>query len=342
MSPPSTAARWLATCALLCAAMVVVGGITRLTGSGLSITEWRPITGVLPPLSHDAWERAFALYRESPQFRLVNAHFELADFQRIYRWEWTHRALGRVVGLTYLLPLLWLGLRRTLPRWLLARGAVLALLVGVQGLIGWLMVASGLRDEPAVSHLRLAAHLCTALFTFALTLFTWLEVRDGRRHAGARSAAPVWAFLALLAVQITWGAFVAGLRGGLVHNTWPLMKGALVPQGVFFGAPLLHDPAGVQLVHRWLAFVVVAGALALAWQLRARAEARVAARLVVLATAGQLGLGIVTLVHFHAAPVLLGTLHQFGAVVVLASAVALLHRAAERRDGTESARKEPA
>lgn len=323
--------RWLVSCVALCAAMVVVGGVTRLTGSGLSITEWRPVTGAIPPISHDDWEALFALYRESPQFRLMNAHFELQDFQRIFWWEWFHRLLGRVVGLVYLLPLIVLWRLRALPPWLAKRGAALVLLVGFQGLLGWLMVASGLRDQPAVSHLRLAAHLSTALVTFGVTLYTLLEVQAGRRAPRSRA---LWAFLALLTVQIVWGAFVAGLRAGLLFNTWPTMNGFWLPEAVLpTGAlrELVSEPSTVQFVHRWFAVVVLAAGGFVGWRLTRSPETKVAGLALAAAVSLQFALGVVTILWFLQAPVLLGALHQSGAVALLAAAIFALHRSGAAR-----------
>lgn len=321
---------WLWLCAALCAAMVLVGGVTRLTGSGLSITEWKVVTGVVPPTTQADWEDLFARYRQSPQYVLENTHFGLDDFQRIFWWEWAHRLLGRVVGLTYLLPFLFFWRRRWLEGWLVKRGLVLFGLVAFQGALGWLMVKSGLVDQPRVSHFRLAAHLATALLTMAATMWTALRVGSPQAAASGARAAPAWAFLALLAAQITWGAFVAGLRAGLFFNTFPTMGGAWVSPLVGETAPLwrdlLENPATVQFTHRWLAVAVVLGAGALAAAMWRTRPTRRAALLVGGAAVLQFNLGILTLLFFRDAPVALGALHQGGAVVLVGAAVVAAFR----------------
>jgi cytochrome c oxidase assembly protein subunit 15 len=314
--------------------MVLVGGITRLTGSGLSITEWKVVTGVVPPLTSGDWDELFALYRQSPQYLAENAHFGLGDFQRIFWWEWAHRLLGRVVGLTYLLPFLWFWWKKALDGWLVRRGLMLFGLVAFQGALGWVMVKSGLVDRPQVSHYRLAAHLVTALFTLALTQWTALRCGLPRTVRARTPATSAWLFLGLLTLQVVLGAFVAGLRAGLLFNTFPTMGGVWVSPLVGELAPwwrdLVENPATVQLLHRWNAVLVVLAAAALAWASWRVPSARRAALVLGAAAVLQFNLGVFTLLYFHEWPVLLGSLHQLGAVALLVAAVGVAFRLSER------------
>ena len=333
---PGAIAAWLfAVCGLI-ALMVSVGGVTRLTASGLSIVEWKPLAGTLPPLSDAAWAREFAAYRTSPQYALANHGMSLAAFQGIYWWEYAHRLLGRVIGLAFALPLAWFALKRAIPRGYALRLGVLLLLGGMQGGVGWLMVASGLTPgRTSVEPRMLAAHLLAALTLFAVVLWTALDVRAlaaaasrtalrlARAGAAAATARPrVWAIpmFALLALQIALGAFTAGLHGGHAADSWPLMAGMLLP-------PLAHarwwdDPWTVVFVHRTLAWGVAAAALAVAWDC-ARAGAGWRAWAVAGAVAAQFALGVATVV-WHV-PIALAAAHQLGAVALLASMVVLSH-----------------
>src|SRR3954466_13364193 len=225
-SRPIALSNWLAVEALMVLAMVVVGGITRLTESGLSIVRWEPIAGALPPMSDAAWQAEFATYSNSPQYQLVNTSMSLADFKTIFFWEYVHRLLGRTIGLVFALPLLWFAWKRAIPRgygWKL--GGILAL-GAVQGAIGWWMVASGLVDRPEVSHIRLAIHLLTALAIFSACLWVALDLRALARDPAARPArmptAGIWV-LSCLALQLMFGAYVAGLDAGFAYNSWPRM-----------------------------------------------------------------------------------------------------------------------
>jgi len=334
---PGAIAAWLfAVCGLI-ALMVGVGGVTRLTASGLSIVEWKPLAGTLPPLSDAAWAREFAAYRTSPQYALANRGMSLVAFQGIYWWEYAHRLLGRVIGLAFALPLAWFALRRAIPRGYALRLGVLLLLGGMQGGVGWLMVASGLTPgRTSVEPRMLAAHLLAALTLFAVVLWTALDMRAlaaaasprtalrlARFPAAALPASPrAWAIpmFALLALQIALGAFTAGLHGGHAADTWPLMAGALLP-------PLAHarwwdDPWTVVFVHRALAWGVAAAALAVAWGC-ARAGAGWRAWLVAGAVAAQFALGVATVV-WHV-PIALAAAHQLGAVTLLGALVGLAH-----------------
>jgi cytochrome c oxidase assembly protein subunit 15 len=329
-------AAWLfAVCALL-ALMVVVGGATRLTNSGLSITEWAPVTGVVPPLNEQAWEEEFAKYREIPQYRLVNRGMSLDEFKTIYWWEWGHRLLGRMIGVAFLVPfVLFLLTRRIGPR--LSRRLVLIFVLGAaQGVLGWYMVKSGLADRVSVSQYRLAAHLGLAFIIFGMTLWTALGVLRGPQTAEA----PQWlgpgaiALAAAVFAQVLLGAFVAGLRAGYRFNTWPLMEGRLVPSGAFALKPvwrnLFENPAMAQFAHRIGAYVVLALVLVLWLATRRRSEppAKRALDLLLAAASTQIILGIWTLVTV--VPVSLGLLHQAGALALFAAAVNLIHIASPR------------
>ncbi|HJS46622.1 MAG TPA: COX15/CtaA family protein, partial [Gemmatimonadales bacterium] len=321
----------LAGCALI-ALMVVVGGITRLTGSGLSITEWDLLGGTLPPSDDAAWRALFAKYQATPQYLRENSHFGLAEFKSIFWWEWIHRFLGRAVGVVFVVPFAWFLATGRVARALLPRLLLLLGLGAAQGLVGWLMVASGLVDDPRVSHYRLAAHLLLAFTTFAATLWTALGLRAGLwsgEDAPPRPPAPAlpgaMALLALLAVQVAYGAFVAGLRAGFLYNTFPTMGGHWVPPGMGgddgFLAGLTSAPVTVQFVHRVLGVLVAAGAVAFA--LRWRQDpgvGRAAAWLGGMALL-QFGLGALAVLRLPADPVFWGTVHQSGALALLAAVI---------------------
>jgi cytochrome c oxidase assembly protein subunit 15 len=253
--------------------LVVVGGFVRLSRAGLSIVEWDVITGIVPPIGNSAWEQSFAEYQQTPEYRLVNTGMDLAAYQRIFYIEWGHRLIARIAGLMVVLPLLWF-LRKGL---LSVRGSwrywAIAALFGVQGAIGWVMVSSGLRDRPVVSHFRLTIHLLAALALLGIALWMALDRmgvgRPADRREGTRSRVSrplAWALLATVVGQIAYGGLVAGLKAGYVSNTWPLMFGRIVPQGLLTRREPwwinLFEPLGAHWVHRWFAFVVVAIAIA--------------------------------------------------------------------------------
>jgi cytochrome c oxidase assembly protein subunit 15 len=324
---------WLFTIALLVLAMVVVGGATRLTGSGLSITEWKPVTGAIPPLSQADWATAFARYKTIPQYAQVNAGMSLAAFKAIYWWEWSHRLLGRLLGAVFLIPFVVFLLRREIPKRLVWRCALLFALGGLQGLVGWWMVASGLDHRISVAPERLAVHLGLAFALFIALIWTALDAWAG----GARQTLPSpWGrrsavLLGLIYFQILLGALVAGNDAGLIDNDWPLMNGVLFPRdyaGPGIWATLAHSQAAVQLHHRLGAYVLLIAAVACAigaWRSRYLAATSKALAVglggaVVL----QAGLGIATLMT--RVPLALGLLHQLTAAVVLAVATAFAWR----------------
>jgi len=312
--------------AALVFAMVVVGGITRLTESGLSITEWRPVTGAIPPLTHDDWLRAFEMYQQTPEYRQINgpAGMGLEQFKSIYWWEYVHRLLGRLIGLVFALPLLWFWARREIPSGYAWKLAGLFLLGGLQGALGWYMVASGLAQRTDVSHLRLSAHLLLALVIMGALIWVALDLRRLARTGDDRPARLTGlsvAVLAVLALQVLLGAWVAGLNAGQVSNTWPLMEGRFFPLGVDWSHGILwaaaNDPFLVHFLHRWWAWAVVVALVVLARQVRR--PVRAASIAIHSAFGTQILLGIATVIE--GVPLLLAALHQAVGALVVATAV---------------------
>lgn len=328
---PLALARWLLAVAALVVVMVAVGGITRLTESGLSITEWKPVTGAIPPLSEAQWQAAFDAYKQIPQYTQVNgpAGMTLADYKLIFFWEWFHRLLGRTIGLAFALPLVWFWARRAVPAGYRARLIGLLLLGGLQGFVGWWMVKSGLTHDVKVSHFRLAAHLLLALTTLAALVWTALDLRAASRGEDkARLTGLAALALGALVLQLFYGALVAGLRAGYVAGSgwlnwqaWPLMQGALVPKGIDWtggiGAALLSDPYLVHFIHRWWAWVVVAVLIVLARHLRARHRAASVA--IHSAFGTQILLGIATVMSGMS--LWLAALHQLVGALLVAAVV---------------------
>ena len=263
---------WLFAIAAMVFAMVVLGGSTRLTGSGLSITEWKPVTGVLPPLSHQAWLEEFRKYQQIPQYRLINRGMTLDAFQGIYWWEWAHRLLGRLIGVAFVIPFVGFLAARRIPRRLVWRAWLLLGLGALQGLVGWWMVASGLEDRVSVAPERLAIHLGLALVLFCLLIWTGLEswFGPGRPNFDPRWRRPAAIVAGLVFLQIMLGALVAGDRAGLVFNDWPLMNGRIFPADYLEGGgvlrALLHSQAAVQFNHRIGAYLLMLCAAAAAAQ----------------------------------------------------------------------------
>jgi cytochrome c oxidase assembly protein subunit 15 len=331
---------WLLGMAGLVWIMVAIGGATRLTGSGLSIMEWAPISGMLPPLSEAEWQRLYDLYRSIPQYSLVNAGFGMEGFRQIFWLEWLHRAWGRLIGLAYVAGLAWFWLRGMIPAGYKGRLVLLLALGGLQGAVGWFMVASGFEaGRTEVSPYRLVLHLGLALVLFAILLWTALSLLRPERTApeGARAVRPwLHAAAGLAVLAMLAGGFVAGIRAGFSYNTFPLMDGALVPAGYLDLSPwwrnLTANIAAVQWNHRLLAtlcLVVAIVSAAVAWRRLAPGAARVAAVAFAATIAAQYGLGILTLILV--VPVGLGTLHQTVAVGVLASGLVALHLLGRRR-----------
>jgi len=329
---------WLIVCAAMLLLIVVIGGVTRLTESGLSITEWAPVTGIVPPLSEEAWQRTFTAYQQIPEYQQLNRGMTLAEFKRIYFWEYLHRLWARLIGLAFAVPFVVFVLRGGLGKRLTWRLATLLLLTGAQGALGWFMVASGLSQRTDVSQYRLAAHLALALVIYMATIWTAADLLGpparrpagppGRGIEGLRTA--VGALIGLVFLTAIAGAFVAGLDAGRMYNTFPFMAGRIVPAG--YGAldpwwrNLFENAPAVQFNHRLLGVLSVAGALALwGWgRMRGLAgHAQFLLLLLPLVALLQVTLGIVTLVL--AVPVSVAALHQAGAVLLLTVIVLLYH-----------------
>ena len=330
---PGVVSAWLFVVAGMIVAMIVVGGLTRLTDAGLSITEWKPVTGAIPPLSDADWMAEFAKYQEIPEYQFQNRGMTIEDFKTIYWWEWGHRLLGRLLGIAFAVPLVVFAWRRMIPIGFTPRLAVLFVLGGLQGAVGWWMVASGLTERVDVSQYRLATHLSLAFVLLGAVWWTALDVRSGapERWRGSVAAWIALGVFALCAVQIVLGAFVAGLDGGRTYIDWPLIDGAVFPEA--YGAldpawrNAFDNPVGAQVNHRLMGYLVFVVGLALPWCLRGRlspAAMRLAWAVAGVAVA-QAVLGVVTLVH--AAPLGLAAVHQLGAAALFLVSLTLLRAA---------------
>jgi cytochrome c oxidase assembly protein subunit 15 len=317
---------WLMFCCSMVFLMAVVGAITRLTESGLSIAEWKPITGAMPPLTEAEWQRVFNLYQSTPEFIQKHHWMALGDFKKIFFWEWFHRLLGRLIGVIYAAPLLWFWFKKKIPKGYGRRLLFILALGGAQGLMGWVMVASGLVDRPSVSHYRLAAHLSLALVIYAAMAWTVMDLKippplfclpparreGGRTKEGGLFRHTLASFL-LLSLTIIWGAFTAGLDAGMVYNTFPLMNGSIAPPEAF---NVFENHGWVQFTHRWLA--IITGLMILAIAVRTKDKALGAMVLV------QIGLGVATLLSHVFIP--LAAAHQAGAIILMTLLLVALHR----------------
>jgi cytochrome c oxidase assembly protein subunit 15 len=335
---PKSLSNWLFAVAALVLVMIVVGGITRLTESGLSITRWEPVSGVLPPTNEAGWKEAFDLYRDSPQYQQINTGMTMSEFKNIYFWEYIHRLLGRLIGFAFALPLLWFAVKGAIPKGYGWKLVALLALGGMQGAIGWWMVASGLVDRPEVSHIRLAVHLLTAFAIFGALVWVAMDLRRLARDEATRPVRmptlAIWT-LSLLALQALFGAYVAGLEAGFAYASWPRMGDEWFPADAPMFEPWLRNfvdnPIMVQFVHRWLAFVFAAAAFWLAGVAWARGLAVEGAALI-LAVTVQILLGIFTLltgvdIHIAAA-------HQGMAALVIAAILVAAHRLGRERAAT--------
>ena len=329
--------KWLIATAISVVVTLVVGGATRLTESGLSITEWKPVTGVLPPMTATAWGQAYQQYQQIPEAQTVHAGITLSQFKALYWWEWAHRIAGRLVGLVVLIPFLWFWRRGVIPRHLFARLLSLPLLVGAQGLLGWYMVSSGLAERTSVSPYRLVAHLSLALLVFAIAVWTVAELRQ----SGERESAPIsvrrtlYAFIVAVVVTIISGGFVAGLDAGRIFNEFPLMGGQVIPAGYGSGTGIrnwFENPIAAQFNHRLLA-ILLALSVWIAWIVAERrwsGDMRRWMRMAAVVAALQVALGLTTLLL--GAPVLIAMLHQLGAVALLTVFLTAGARVASPRD----------
>ncbi len=322
---------WLLTGCVLIACMVAIGGITRLTESGLSITEWKPIKGALPPMNEADWQVEFEKYQQIPEYKLINQQMDLAGFKRIFFWEWMHRNWGRLMSLVFIVPFIFFWWRGLLKGWLMKRTIAILIGGGLVGALGWFMVASGLEQNVDVSHYRLAIHLCAAFSVFSLVLWTVFDIQRGRRgYAGDGTTPAKWAraLLIVLIVQVIYGAFTAGLDAGHVANTWPLMNGRFFPdQAMAYtgtAMDLIAHKEGVQFIHRNLAWLVAAAFVGFAVHFRREASLDGAWPWLLIAVVFQFALGVLTVIT--QVNIVLGVLHQFGALLLLSTLLAVLHR----------------
>ena len=325
---------WLLTGCTLIFIMVIVGGITRLTHSGLSISNYKLISGTIPPTNALQWNEAFDLYKQYPEYQKLNYNMTIDEFKDIYFWEWIHRVIGRFIGLVFVIPFVYFLVRKQLTKSTIKKCLILLAMGGFQGFLGWFMVKSGLVDKPDVSHYRLAMHLTTAFLTFAYTFWVALDlIFPSKKQVNTSFRNLIRVGLVILVVQIIWGAFVAGLDAGWIHNHWPLMNdGELIHQSVTTEQePLwrnfIEGKSGVQFVHRYLAYIVV-GIIGFIW-FKARKNKTTMLQqkginLLLIIVGVQFVLGVLTLVLF--VPVWLGVLHQVTAFFLLATMTFTLHR----------------
>lgn len=333
-SAPVSVRNWLIVVAAMIFLMIVLGALTRLTESGLSMVEWRPVTGWLPPLSEPAWQAELQKYLSSPQGRLINRGFGVDDFKQIFWLEYLHRLWGRLIGVVFALPLAWFWLSGRLTPALKPRLLALLVLGGMQGALGWVMVASGLVDRPAVSHYRLAGHLALAIALYAYTVWLILQLGPQRdRHDDPATRRHSTILILWLFVVLIWGALMAGLRAGASHNTFPTMSGYWIPPGLFELSPwwvnLFENGTTIQFIHRWLATLLALAILLLAWR-TPQTETVAAGAMALL----QLCLGIATILT--GVDIALATTHQAGAVVLLTLLVVVRHRTTPSRQSPVS------
>jgi len=325
---------WLLTGCLLIFLMVVIGGITRLTHSGLSISNYKLISGTIPPMNELEWQEAFDLYKQYPEYQKLNNHFTLEDFKDIYFWEWLHRFIGRMIGLVFIFPFLYFLFTKQLTKPTIKKAIILLSLGAFQGFLGWYMVKSGLVDNPDVSHFRLAAHLTTAFITFAYTFWVAMDLMfPDKKQIDIKFRNFVRWGMAILFLQIIYGAFVAGLDAGFIHNHWPMMsEGKFMHETVYIEqSPLyknfIEGKSGVQFVHRMLAYIVVIFVL-LIWnkakKLKLNEQQLKGINAMVIIVFLQFLLGVFTILL--QVPVWLGVAHQVGAFILLTAMTYTLHR----------------
>lgn len=328
---------WLFTGCFLIYLMVVIGGITRLTGSGLSITKWKVITGIFPPMTHEAWQKEFEGYRQTPQYKLINSDFTLSDFKGIYWWEYIHRLLGRIIGMVFLIPFFWFWMRKKFPEGFLKKAIILFALGGFQGFLGWFMVKSGLSENIYVSHYRLAIHLISAFTVFGFTFWYVLCLTPspspkerGEHHHIKKISIVLFSFVIL---QIIYGAFVAGLKAGYGYPTWPKMGDEWFPADIIALEPVWRNffegLAGVQFIHRYLAYAVVLTVGILFYysrkpQAQVSAEKKKIISALAIIVVSQFTLGVLTLLY--GVPIVIAVLHQTGAFFLFAVSLLLIHR----------------
>ena len=325
---------WLLTGCFLIFIMVVIGGITRLTHSGLSISNYKLISGSIPPLNETEWQTAFDLYKQYPEYQKLNTHFNLQDFKDIYFWEWLHRFIGRLIGLVFFIPFLYFLIRKQLTKPTIKKSIILLSLGAFQGFLGWYMVKSGLVDNPDVSHYRLAAHLTTAFITFAYTFWVALDlIFPDREEINKSFRNLIRGGLAMLILQIIYGAFVAGLDAGFIHNHWPMMnEGKFIHETVYleqspFYKNFIEGKSGVQFIHRMLAYIVTFFIFIIWFRTKKESLSKyqstgINSLLIIVGI--QFLLGVFTILL--QVPVWLGVAHQVGAFFLLISMTFTLHR----------------
>ena len=320
---------WLGLLVIMVMCMVIVGGLTRLTDSGLSMVNWHPIHGTLPPLNTAEWKQEFSHYQQSPEYQQKNFGMSLDEFKDIFWLEYIHRVLGRTVGLLFALPFAFFLIRRMIPATLALKYGSIFLLGGAQGLLGWYMVKSGLVNDPMVSPLRLAAHLSMACLLFSLLFWQWLKLWQPLSNILSFDRA-IFGFILLVFLQIILGAFVAGLDAGLAYDSFPTMNGQWIPEGLWLAEPwwkdLYQNPTTAQFIHRLGALILTVYLGFLLYRLKSQplsSLAQKAAYGLIMVLIWQIALGALTVIHH--VPILLAVLHQFTAVLLLACAIALLY-----------------
>ena len=324
---------WLLTGCILIFIMVIIGGITRLTDSGLSISNYKLITGTIPPIGEAEWQEAFELYQQYPEFQKLHSHFTIEDFKGIYFWEWLHRVIGRLIGIVFIIPFLYFIATKQLTKKTIKKCIVLLVLGGFQGFLGWYMVKSGLVDMPDVSHFRLAAHLTTAFLTFAATLWVALDlIFPEKKVIDKKFRNLIIISYLVLIFQIVYGAFVAGLKAGLLHNHWPFMnEGKFMHETVYILQPfyknLIENPSGIQFIHRTAAYIVVIFILIIWFQAKKMSLTKLQNKAVdslFFLVGIQFLLGVLTIIY--QVPLWLGVAHQVGAFFLLSAMTFTLHR----------------
>ena len=318
---------WLLAGIILICAMVILGGITRLTGSGLSIVEWRPITGIVPPVNQKDWLSEFKQYQQFPEYQKLNYGMSLQQFKEIYLWEYLHRMLGRFIGIIFIVPLVIFYLKGWISKKMIGPLLLIFLLGGLQGFMGWYMVKSGLDKMPHVSHFRLAAHQGIALLLVALLFWMMLSMSHQKRGTTGRPSIlliPTCISLGLLVTQIILGAFVAGLKAGFSYTNFPLMGETFFPSAnLITSESLLYNGVVLQFIHRWLAFVVALSVVVLFYLARPYQELHTLTKWFLVVVILQIALGITTLM-MHV-PIILGVAHQFAAIAILLLMIRILH-----------------